>query len=155
MSSDPANPGEALLERARSGSDAAYRELIEVHRAELHAHCYRILGSVQDAEDALQDALLRAWRGLAGFEVRSSVRSWLYKITTNAALDVAQRRSGASCRYGRAAVPLGERGRSLRRGDSLPPLRSPRLAAGLSGFSDRRLVRGFPAVSRCIADAEG
>ncbi len=83
----------ALLECARSGSDGAYRELVEVHRAELHAHCYRILGSVHDAEDALQDALLRAWRGLAGFEGRSSLRSWLYKITTNAALDVAQRRS--------------------------------------------------------------
>ena len=94
MSPDRADPGEeALLERGRSGSDAAYQELVEVHRAELHAHCYRILGSVQDAEDALQDALLRAWRGLAGFEGRSSLRSWLYKITTNAALDVAQRRS--------------------------------------------------------------
>jgi RNA polymerase sigma-70 factor, ECF subfamily len=83
----------ALLERARSGSDGAYRELVEVHRAQLHAHCYRILGSVQDADDAVQDALLRAWRGLAGFEGRSSLRSWLYKIATNAALDVAQRRS--------------------------------------------------------------
>jgi RNA polymerase sigma-70 factor (ECF subfamily) len=94
MGSDHADLGEsARLERARSGSDAAYQELVEVYRAELHAHCYRILGSVQDAEDALQDALLRAWRGLAGFEGRSSLRSWLYKITTNAALDVAQRRS--------------------------------------------------------------
>jgi RNA polymerase sigma-70 factor, ECF subfamily len=83
----------ALLARARSGSEDAYRELVEVHRAELHAHCYRILGSVQDADDAVQDALLRAWRGLAGFEGRSSLRSWLYKIATNAALDVAQRRS--------------------------------------------------------------
>ena len=64
-----------------------------MHRAELHAHCYRILGSVQDADDAVQDALLRAWRGLAGFEGRSSLRSWLYKIATHAALDVAQRRS--------------------------------------------------------------
>ncbi len=82
-----------LLERARSGRDDAYRELVEVHRAELHAHCYRILGSVQDANDAVQDALLRAWRGLAGFEGRSSLRSWLYKIATNAALDVTQRRS--------------------------------------------------------------
>jgi RNA polymerase sigma-70 factor, ECF subfamily len=83
----------ALLARARSGGEDAYRELVGVHRAELHAHCYRILGSVQDADDAVQDALLRAWRGLAGFEGRSSLRSWLYKIATNAALDVAQRRS--------------------------------------------------------------
>jgi RNA polymerase sigma factor (sigma-70 family) len=83
----------ALLERARSGSEDAYQKLVGVHRAELHAHCYQILGSVQDADDAVQDALLRAWRGLAGFEGRSSLRSWLYKIATNAALDVAQRRS--------------------------------------------------------------
>lgn len=94
MSSDRGDPGEStLLGRARSGSDAVFQDLVEVHRVELQAHCYRILGSVQDAEDALQDALLRAWRGLAGFEGRSSLRSWLYKITTNAALDVAQRRS--------------------------------------------------------------
>src|SRR6266699_2531972 len=93
MSPDRADPGEeALLERGRSGSDAAYQALVEVHRAELHAHCYRILGSVQDAEDALQDALLRAWRGLAGFEGRSSLRSWLYRIATNACLDVISRR---------------------------------------------------------------
>ena len=101
--------GSALVELARSGSDAAYRQLVEVHRAELHAHCYRILGSVQDAEDALQDALLRAWRGLAGFEGRSSLRSWLYKITTNAALDVAQRRS-------RRELPMS-RGRAARPGE--------------------------------------
>ncbi len=94
MDGDGADPGEpALLERARSGGEDAYRQLVEVHRAELHAHCYRILGSVQDADDAVQDALLRAWRGLAGFEGRSSLRSWLYKIATNASLDLAQRRS--------------------------------------------------------------
>src|SRR4029077_4499837 len=93
MSPDRADPGEeALLERGRSGSEAAYQELVEVHRAELHAHCYRILGSVQDAEDALQDALLRAWRGLAGFEGRSSLRSWLYKIATNTCLDTVAKR---------------------------------------------------------------
>jgi RNA polymerase sigma-70 factor, ECF subfamily len=74
---DPPDPGApALLERARSGSEDAYRELVELHRAELHAHCYRIFGSVQDADDAVQDALLRAWRGLAGFEGRSSPRTW-------------------------------------------------------------------------------
>jgi RNA polymerase sigma-70 factor, ECF subfamily len=65
---------------------------VQPHRRELHAHCYRMLGSVHDADDALQDALLRAWRGLATFEGRSSVRSWLYRITTNACLDLISRR---------------------------------------------------------------
>jgi RNA polymerase sigma-70 factor, ECF subfamily len=82
----------ALLEAARGGDEGAYRRLVEPHRGELHAHCYRMLGSLHDAEDALQDALLRAWRGLPRFEGRSSVRSWLYRIATNACLDVIARR---------------------------------------------------------------
>jgi RNA polymerase sigma-70 factor, ECF subfamily len=69
-----------------------YGQLIEPHRAELRAHCYRMLGSVHDAEDALQDALLRAWRALPRFEGRSSVRTWLYRIATNACLDLLARR---------------------------------------------------------------
>ena len=81
-----------LLEAARRGDDGAFRQLVEPLRAELHAHCYRMLGSVHDADDALQDGLLRAWRGLANFEGRSSLRSWLYRITTNACLDVISRR---------------------------------------------------------------
>jgi RNA polymerase sigma-70 factor (ECF subfamily) len=82
----------ALLDAARSGDEDAFGRLVEVHRAELHAHCYRMLGSVHDAEDALQDALLRAWRGLGGFEGRSSLRSWLYTIATNACLKAIERR---------------------------------------------------------------
>jgi len=82
-----------LVELARGGDENAYRELIETHRSELYAHCYRMLASADDADDAVQDALLRAWRGLANFESRSSVRTWLFKIATNAALDVSQRRS--------------------------------------------------------------
>jgi RNA polymerase sigma-70 factor, ECF subfamily len=81
-----------LLDAARAGDEGAYRDLVEPHRAELHAHCYRMLGSVHDAEDALQEALLRAWRGLAKFEGRSSLRSWLYRIATNASLDAIARR---------------------------------------------------------------
>jgi RNA polymerase sigma-70 factor (ECF subfamily) len=82
-----------LLERARAGDEAAFGKLVEVHRGELRAHCYRMLGSVQDAEDAVQNAMLRAWRGLENFEGRSSVRSWLYSIATNAAMDMARGRS--------------------------------------------------------------
>jgi len=82
----------ALLGAARSGDEEAFRRLVEPHRAELHAHCYRMLGSVHDAEDALQDALLRAWRGLRGLEGRSSLRTWLYKIATNTSLDAIARR---------------------------------------------------------------
>ncbi len=81
-----------LLEAARGGDQGAYERLVEPHRGELHAHCYRMLGSVHDAEDALQEALLRAWRGLPRFEGRSSVRSWLYKIATNTCLDAIARR---------------------------------------------------------------
>jgi RNA polymerase sigma-70 factor (ECF subfamily) len=86
-------PGEQeLLDRAKRGDESAYRRLIEPHRSELHAHCYRMLGSVHDAEDALQDAMLRVWRFLPRFEGRSSLRSWLYKIATNACLDAIGKR---------------------------------------------------------------
>jgi RNA polymerase sigma-70 factor, ECF subfamily len=95
MNADPTSASareRELLEAARGGNDDAFRRLVERHRKELHAHCYRMLGSVHDADDALQDALLRAWRGLAKFEGRGSLRSWLYRITTNACLDVISRR---------------------------------------------------------------
>jgi len=81
-----------LLQAAREGDEDAYGRLVGPYRAELHAHCYRMLGSGPDAEDALQEALLRAWRGLPGFEGRSSLRSWLYKISTNACLKAIERR---------------------------------------------------------------
>jgi RNA polymerase sigma-70 factor (ECF subfamily) len=74
---------------------ADYEALVEPWRRELHAHCYRMLGSVEDAEDALQDALLRAWRGIARFEGRSSVRTWLYKVATNACIDFNAKRPRA------------------------------------------------------------
>ena len=77
---------EQLLTRAVAGDEQAFSELTDPHRRELHVHCYRILGSMQDAEDALQETLLAAWRGLARFEGRASLRSWLYQIATNRCL---------------------------------------------------------------------
>jgi RNA polymerase sigma-70 factor (ECF subfamily) len=77
----------ALLEGARGGDGHAFGQLVGPFRPELHAHCYRMLGSVHDADDALQDTLLRAWRGLPGFDGRRPLRPWLYKIATNACLD--------------------------------------------------------------------
>jgi RNA polymerase sigma-70 factor (ECF subfamily) len=81
-----------LLEAARGGDEGAFGSLIEPFRGQLHAHCYRMLGSVHDAEDALQDAMLRAWRGVSKFEGRSSLRSWLYQIATNSSLDMISKR---------------------------------------------------------------
>jgi len=90
---------EADLARARGGDNAAFTRLVTPLRRELHAHCYRMLGSVHDADDAVQEALLRAWRGLARFEGRSSLRTWLYTVATRTCLDLADapaisRRSG-------------------------------------------------------------
>lgn len=82
-----------LVGAAQAGDPVAFDRLVEAYRAPLHAHCYRMLGSLHDADDALQETLLGAWRGLAGFEGRSSLRSWLYRIATNACLRLADRRS--------------------------------------------------------------
>ena len=75
-----------LIARARAGDGDAFREVTEPHLRELQVHCYRMLGSFQDAEDALQDTLLAAWQGLGGFEGRASLRTWLYRIATNRCL---------------------------------------------------------------------
>src|SRR6266536_5347985 len=90
-STGPRTRERELLEAARGGDQDAFGRLVDQYRSELHAHCYRLLGSVHDAEDALQDALLRASRGLPRFEGRSSLRSWLYRIATNACLRAIER----------------------------------------------------------------
>ncbi|MBM0236982.1 sigma-70 family RNA polymerase sigma factor [Micromonospora sp. ATA32] len=87
------------MTRARDGDDAAFARLVAPLRRQLHAHCYRMLGSSHDADDALQDALLRAWRGLARFEGRSSLRAWLYTVATRTCLDTVEAR-------GRRALPV-------------------------------------------------
>jgi RNA polymerase sigma-70 factor (TIGR02960 family) len=93
-----------LIARARAGDHDAFRDLVEGHSHELQVHCYRILGSLQDAEDALQETLVSAWRNLGEFGQRSSLRTWLYKIATNRCLDMLR----ADSRRPRIAAPLPE-----------------------------------------------
>jgi RNA polymerase sigma-70 factor, ECF subfamily len=122
-----------LLEQARGGDEDAFRRLIEPHRDELHAHCYRMLGSVHDADDALQEASLRAWRGLAKFEGRSSLRSWLFRITTNACLDQISRRP-------KRVLP-DEHGPAARTGDDLgEPLTE---SVWVEPFADDQIEDGY------------
>jgi RNA polymerase sigma-70 factor (ECF subfamily) len=75
-----------LISRARAGDGEPFRALTEPYRRELHVHCYRMLGSVQDAEDALQDTMVAVWQGLRGFGGHASIRTWLYRIATNKCL---------------------------------------------------------------------
>src|SRR5919204_571622 len=82
----------SLLAAARAGDERAFVELTSPHRAALHAHCYRLLGSLYDADDALQETLLRAWRGIGRFEPRAPIAAWLYRIATNVCLRMIEQR---------------------------------------------------------------
>ncbi|SEG88931.1 RNA polymerase, sigma subunit, ECF family [Actinacidiphila yanglinensis] len=98
----PLDQDAAVLARARAGDGEAFRQLTDPYRRELQVHCYRMLGSLQDAEDLLQETLLSAWRGLSGFEGRSSVRTWLYRIATNRCLNALR----AGTRHPRLLEPI-------------------------------------------------
>ena len=106
------------LDRARAGDGDAFRELTDPHRGELQLHCYRILGSVQDAEDMVQETLLAAWRGLDRFEERASMRTWLYKIATNRCLN-ALRDSGRRPQPAAQSWPGGAPPEPTRRAEPL------------------------------------
>jgi RNA polymerase sigma-70 factor, ECF subfamily len=124
-----------LIDAARAGDEDAFRRLVEAHQAELRAHCYRMLGSVQDAEDALQDALLSAWRGLPRFEGRSSLRSWLYRIATNACLKAIERRPKRvlPVDFGPAADPHDDPAEPLLESVWVEPFPDDRLGDDLAG----------------------
>jgi RNA polymerase sigma-70 factor (ECF subfamily) len=110
MAATPNSADERVLGAAQRGDHDAFRRLVEPHRGLLYAHCYRMLGSTQDAEDALQDALLKSWRGLSGFRRGAPIRPWLVRIATNVCLDALARRPrrGPSAPGDRPGAPLVE-----------------------------------------------
>jgi RNA polymerase sigma-70 factor (ECF subfamily) len=126
---------ERLIEAARRGDETAFAALLEPYRRELHAHCYRMLGSIYDADDALQDASLRAWKALPRFERRSSLRSWLYTIATNTCLTQIQRRPKRvlPIDYGAASDPLGGPGQPITETVWIEPYPDTDLEDGLAG----------------------
>ena len=133
-----------VLEAARGGDEDAFAKLIYPYRRELHAHCYRMLGSAADAEDALQDALLGAWRGLPRFEGRSSLRSWLYTIATNACLRAIERRPKRvlPIDYGPASDPHDPTGEPLLESVWVQPLPDTMLADAATPACPLRAARG-------------
>ena len=126
----PTTREQELLEAARAGDENAFRTIAEDHRAELLAHCYRMLGSLDDAEDMLQETLLRAWRGLPRFRGQSTVRTWLYRIATNVSLDAIARRP-------KRLLPVDQGSPSEATDDPGPPLTE---SVWLEPFPDETLV---------------
>ncbi len=93
VDAQPRDRDDAVVAAARAGDEAAFAQVVERHRRELRVHCYRMVGSVDEAEDLVQEAFLRAWRHIGGFEGRSTLRAWLYRIATNACLDALDGRA--------------------------------------------------------------
>ena len=124
-----------LLEAARAGDETAFGGLLKPYERELHAHCYRMLGSSYDADDALQDAELRAWKALKRFEGRSSLRSWLYTIATNTCLTQIQRRPKRvlPIDYGPSTDPFAGPGQPITETVWLEPYPDTDLEDGLAG----------------------
>jgi RNA polymerase sigma-70 factor (ECF subfamily) len=104
MRSSRADPG-AFVAAVRAGDESAFAELFERHRRELQVHCYRMLGSYQESEDLVQETFLRAWRRRSTFEGRSTFRAWLYRIATNACLDMLDRHPRRVHAYDATAGP--------------------------------------------------
>src|SRR5919108_6375565 len=97
----------AVVAAARAGDESAFSELVERYRRELQVHCYRMLGSFEDSEDLVQETFLRAWRKRKSFQGRSTFRAWLYRIATNACLDLLDRRPRTT-RAHEGSKPLAE-----------------------------------------------
>jgi RNA polymerase sigma-70 factor (ECF subfamily) len=108
-------PDPGLLDATRQGDEDAFRLLVEPYRTAIHAHCYRMLGSLFDADDALQETLLRAWRALPRFQGQQLLRPWLYRIATNVCIDALERtrKRGLPIQHGRPAGPDDEPGEQL------------------------------------------
>ena len=133
MSPRSERPGEReLLAAAQRGDEGAFDRLVEPYRGELQGHAYRMVGSLHDAEDATQEAMLRAWRGIGRFEGRSSLRTWLYTITTNSSLRLIERRPKRvlPIEFGPPADPHDPTGKPLIEQVWIEPYPDERLAAG-------------------------
>ena len=136
MSGAPENPEQrALVAAAQAGDERAFRRLVEPYRQALEAHCYRMLGSADDAEDFVQETLLRAWRRLDSFERRSSVNTWLYRIATNACLDELERRG----RQPRPVQPFPD----ARLEEPAAPIYEPAARYALREGMELALIRAF------------
>jgi RNA polymerase sigma-70 factor, ECF subfamily len=144
-----------LLEVARGGDESAFALLLEPYQAQLRTHCYRMLGSLHDAEDALQETMLRAWSGLARFEGRSSLRSWLYRIATNASLRMIEKRPKRvlPIDYGPAADPHLAFSEPLSESHWLEPYPAAQLGVGASMLGPDALYEQRESIELAFAAA--